>query len=130
MKTLTPGICASVLAFTLLSSAGCTDDDDIHATLTVRNNSDFVIEQLYLTDVNSSNWGPNLLSGAPLHPAEDFTLGVECGFYDARLVDEAGVECTLHDLDLCLNDATWLLTNNTCDAFSHAARERAAAGTQ
>jgi hypothetical protein len=128
MKTL--GICASMLAFTLLSSTGCTDDDHVTATLTVRNNSDFEIQQLYLTDVNSSNWGPNLLSGAPLVPAESITLGVDCGFYDARLVDEAGVECTLHDLDLCLDNATWILTNSTCDAFSHAAAERAAASTR
>lgn len=119
-----------MLAFTLLSSAGCTDDNNGTATLTVRNNSDFAIEQLYLTDVNSLNWGSNLLSGAPLLPAESLTLGVDCGFYDARLVDEALVECVLHDLDLCINNATWILTNSTCDAFSHAAAERAAASTR
>ena len=98
---------------------GCTDDGTgiADATIEVSNESDFVIEELYLTDVNSSSWGANLLGGDGLFPDESIVLGVDCGFYDALLVDEEGVDCELNDLDLCLNDALWVINNNTCSVF-------------
>ncbi|MDQ3367089.1 MAG: hypothetical protein M3680_16820 [Myxococcota bacterium] len=58
-----------------------------------------------------------------LLPDEELVLGVDCGFYDALLVDEDGVDCELRDLDLCLNEATWVIRNNTCDVFN-AAKQR------
>jgi len=100
-------------------------EDSPDAALVVDNQSDFVIEELYLTDVNSSSWGPNLLFGDVLLPDETVTLSVDCGFYDALLVDEDGVDCELHDLDLCLNEAVWVIRNNTCSVFGAAAKERA-----
>lgn len=106
-------------------ATGCTSDGEVDASLTVVNDSDFVIEEIYLTDVNGSSWGANLLSGDALFPDEQLTLGVDCGTYDALLVDEDGEECEIHDLDLCLNDATWLIRNTTCDAFERKAQERA-----
>ncbi|MDB4961755.1 MAG: hypothetical protein JWP01_1754 [Myxococcales bacterium] len=114
--------CASLAAFT-----GCTTDDGFvaDASLRVVNNSDFVIEQIYLTDTGSSTWGPNLLGGDVLFPDEELLLGVNCDFYDALLVDEDGVECEINDIDLCLNDATWSIRNNTCTVFGVAAKERA-----
>jgi hypothetical protein len=93
---------ASALAVALVLGAGCTTAD---ASLHVVNNSDFVIEELYLTDVGSRDWGPNLLGSRPLVPGEDLIIDVECGYYDALLIDEDGVDCELHDLDLCLNEA-------------------------
>jgi hypothetical protein len=92
----------------------------------VSNDSDFTIVELYLTDVDSSSWGANLLSGDELRPGEDLTLGVDCGFYDALLVDEDDVDCELHDLDLCLNDADWIIRNNTCTVFGARKAEREA----
>jgi hypothetical protein len=129
MKNL--GLSASVLA-ALTLAAGCGDGGGgggPDATLMVINESDFVIEEIYLTEIDNPVWGPNLLRGDVLFPDEALTLGVDCGFYDALLVDEDGVECTLYDLDLCLNDADWYIYNNTCVAFEAArkAREQAAA---
>ncbi len=96
------------------------------SSLVVDNQSDFVIEELYLTPNYSGTWGPNLLRGDVLFPDENLTLGVDCGFYDALVVDEDGVDCQLNDLDLCLNDAVWVIRNNTCSVFGAAAKERAA----
>jgi hypothetical protein len=133
MKNL--ALCASLLA-TLSFSAGCDDDDDfdddVEATLTVINESDFVIVELYLTDVGSPTWGRNLVAGDPLDPDEEIVLGVKCDFYDALLVDEEGVECELEGIDLCLNDATWYIYNDTCVAFEAAlqARKQAAAAAE
>lgn len=120
---------ASLLA--ALSVAGACSDDgviiDDDATLTVINESDFVIEEIYLTPVDNPDWGRNLLGSDPLFPDERLTLGVDCGFYDALLIDEDGVECKLDAIDLCLNDADWFIYNDTCVAFEAARKAREAA---
>jgi hypothetical protein len=95
------------------------------ASLTVVNDSDFVIYEIYLTEVDNPDWGPNLLRGDVLFPDEEFVLGVPCDFYDALLVDEEGVDCEIHDIDLCLNDAVWVIRNNTCTIFEAEAKKRA-----
>ena len=125
MKNLV--LTASVLA-ALALGAGCTTDDGgvVDASLTVVNRSDFAIEQLYLTDSSSRGWGGDLLWNDILLPGEELTLGVDCGFYDALLIDEDGVRCELYDLDLYFNDATWFIYNNTCEAFEAALKARQA----
>jgi hypothetical protein len=114
-------------------ATGCSDDDDddfVDATLLVVNESDFAIVEIFLTEVGNPDWGPNLLRGDVLLPGEDFLLGVDCDFYDALLVDEDGVECEVLDIDLCLNDANWIVTNNTCAIFGAKAKERALQASQ
>ena len=101
-----------------LSLAACASDDGtVDATLLVVNDSDYVITDIYLTEIDNPDWGPNRLRGDVLLPGEELLLGVQCDFYDALLVDEDGVECELFDLDLCLNDADWVIRNNTCSVF-------------
>ncbi len=116
---LTTRFLAPALLVAASLGAGCAIQGDgvADATLEVANDSDFVIEELYLTDVDSNSWGANLLRGDVLFPDESFVLAVDCGFYDALLVDEDGVQCELRDLDLCLNDALWVINNNTCSVF-------------
>jgi hypothetical protein len=131
---------ASVFAVvTSVAAVGCTDDNgDVvidpgpDSSLRVQNQSDFSIVELRVTSVGSSTWGPNLLGNDDLRPDESITLGVVCDRYDALLVDEDGVDCEVHDLDLCLNDATWVIHNNTCSVFgaAKAAREAAAAAAK
>jgi hypothetical protein len=117
------------LAVAALSLAACGGDDSTvvigGSSLVIDNQSDFVIEEVFLTSVDSTDWGPNRLRGDVLFPGETLTLGVGCGFFDALLVDEEGVDCELHDLDLCLNDAVWVIRNNTCTVFGAAAKKRA-----
>ena len=100
--------------------AGCSSDDNSgsDATLSVHNESDFQIVELHVTAVGNSDWGPNLLGNNPLDPGDQITLGVNCGTYDALLIDEAGVDCQLQSKDLCLNDADWVIQNDTCTVFS------------
>jgi hypothetical protein len=123
----TTALCASLLAAAAASfAAGCTTDDGgpADASLTVINNSDFVIEEIYLTDVDARGWGANFLGGDALFPGEELILDVDCGLYDALLIDEDGVECELEAIDLCFNDATWHIYNNTCVAFEAALKAR------
>ncbi len=128
----------TLLAGTLGFASGCVIDSGEDATLTVFNESDFVIEELYLAEVGTRSYGPNQLCFGEnveglcsdpddaLFPDETITLGVDCDFYDALVIDEDGVQCEVFDLDLCLNDAEWVIRNNTCAVFEAAARERAA----
>lgn len=125
---LTHRLLAPALAACAALSA-CTDDDDVfidEASLLVVNESDFVIEEIYIAEVNDPTFGPNLLRGDVLFPGEQFLLGVSCGFFDVLIVDEAGVECTIGAIDLCLNDATFVINNDTCTVFEAEARRRAA----
>ena len=114
---------AAVLAFSSLAT-GCivhTDDgEDVDdSTLLVVNDSDFIIDVLNLVDVGADTWGRNYVGADGLYPGEDILLvDIECDYYDARLIDETGAECELFDVDLCFDDATWYITNNTCDVFA------------
>jgi len=106
---------------TLAAAPGClivTDDDDA-ATLEVSNESDFAITDIYLTEVDNRDWGPNLIAGDVLLPDESIVLvDINCDYYDAQLIDEDDVACEIYNVDLCLNDAVWVVRNNTCAVWT------------
>ena len=109
-----PFVAALGLAGACTTTTTIDPDPIPDATLTVVNNSDYAIAELYLTSSADLGWGSNQLRGDFLFPDEQITLSVSCDYYDALLVDEDGAECQLDDVDLCLNDATWVIRNNTC----------------
>jgi len=127
MKTLGYFACVAA-ALGSIAVAGCTSDSGPDASLNVRNHSDFVITEIHVTTVGSTDWGPNLLRGDALFPDETLTIDVSCDTYDALLIDEDGVQCQIHRLDLCFSTADWVIENNTCTTFgaARAAREAAA----
>lgn len=124
-------LCAALASVALAACDGdaevIVDDPGPDASLTVTNNSDFAIVEIRVTEVDNSSWGDNLLRGDTLEPGEQLTLNADCGTYDALLVDEDGVDCELHSVDLCLNDADWVIGNNTCAVFGAARAQREAA---
>jgi hypothetical protein len=125
MKNL--ALCASLLAAAAASFAtGCTTDEEgpADATLTVVNQSNFAIVELYLTADNARGWGANYLSGDVMYPGDELVLEVDCGYYDALLIDDDNVRCELESINLCLNDATWYIRDNTCVAFEAALQAR------
>jgi hypothetical protein len=111
----------SVLALSSVLT-GCivhTDEDADDSTLLVVNRSDYAIFELNLVDVGSGTWGRNYVGAEGLYPDEDILLvDIECDYYDARLIDEDDNVCEIYDIDLCFDDATWRITNNTCDIFA------------
>ena len=100
----------------------CGDDDEAsESTLLVVNDSDFAIDELFITDVDASGWGPDLLADNDLEPGEQILVtDIQCDVYDVLLIDEEGVECQLLGLDLCFDDATWVIDNDTCVIFDAA----------
>jgi hypothetical protein len=103
----------------LLLASGCIIvDEDIadrpsDASLTIENQSDFAISEIRVTEVDNPSWGPNLTGGALLYPGESLTVLVDCDLYDVLVVDVDGFGCELLDLELCFDDAVWVITNRT-----------------
>lgn len=90
------------------------------------NDSDFVIEEIYVTEVDNDDWGPNLIPEA-LFPDEEVEITLDCDVYAALLIDEDGVECEIRSIDLCFDDALWHVRNNTCAVWDVAKKAREAA---
>jgi hypothetical protein len=100
---------------------GCDDDDDdvvvIGEEISVVNSSDFEIDELHLATLDSPTWGDNLLGNDALDPGDAVVLDVPCGTFDVLLVGDNDVECMLSAIDLCLNNSTFVINNDTCAVF-------------
>lgn len=112
-----------VLAITAtVAPAGCivvTDDAD--SSLEITNRSSYVLTEIRVAAVDAPTWGPDLLGGDVLYPDESLIVALDCGDYDALVVDELGAECVLSNLYLCYDDAEWVITDSAlaeCDQFA------------
>ena len=113
----------ALIAFVLLLGTSClvVDDDPVivdrgeDSSLTIENESNFALAEIRVTRDTSSSWGPNILAGDILLPGESLTVLLDCDVYDALVVDEDGFGCELLGLDLCFDDAVWVITNRTLD---------------
>src|SRR5688572_26666224 len=95
------------------------------SSIEVTNHSDFEIHEMYITPVASPSWGANLLDTV-LMPGESAFVGIDCGTYDAMLVDETGAVCEVSSVDLCHDNADWIITNRSCELFQLRAAAAAA----
>jgi hypothetical protein len=103
------------LALCLATSACVITDAD--SSLEVSNRSDFEIHELYVTPSASPSWGSDLLGRDVLFPGESMFVALDCDTYDALIVDETGAVCEVFELDLCFDDAAWIIRNTTCAVF-------------
>lgn len=113
------------IALLLTTATGCVVADGDSA-LFVANDSDFEIHEMYVTPIESPTWGPNLLRGSILLPGDSMELAVDCGTYDALLIDETGAACEVSTIDLCFDTADWIITNRSCAVFEARAAAMAA----
>jgi hypothetical protein len=102
-----------ILALALTSCIITTDGGD--ASITVLNDSDYVLVDIRVSPVGAASWGPNLLRGDALFPGEELTVVLDCDYYDVLVEDELGATCVLADLDLCFSDDLWVIRNSTLD---------------
>jgi len=112
-------ILASLAVVSGLAS-GCVINTTDDSSLLVSNESSFEIHELYVTNVNSPSWGSNLLRGDILFPGESTYVSLDCGTYDAMLIDETGSDCEVSSIHLCFDDADWIIRNNSCPVFKAA----------
>lgn len=98
-------LCA--LAFTIPSAAVAKN-----ATVTVANQSEWVIAQFFLAPTETDEWGPDQLGESVIGKGESFKLtDIPCNTYDVRLVDEDEDECIVEAVDICGGKGTWTITS-------------------
>lgn len=101
---------AFVCVFALGTAAGCVAED---STLTIDNASSYALHSLHIVPIDAFDWGPDLLGGDVLLPDESITIGLDCDTYDALVSDDGGATCELRGLDLCFDDAIWVIDDFT-----------------
>jgi hypothetical protein len=111
-----------------LSACVVTTTDDLDSSLFVSNDSSFEIHEMYVAEIDSPTWGPNLLDRSILFPGEQMELALDCNTYDALLIDETGASCEIQNVDLCGGTADWIITNRSCQVFEARAAAMAAGG--
>jgi hypothetical protein len=63
-------------------------------SLSIKNNSNFTILELYVSRSGRDYWGPNYLGNNPLRPSQTFRLpNLTPGRYDLKLIDHDGYAC-------------------------------------
>src|SRR5262245_18749116 len=104
------------------SSVSTGGESILDSTVTIANQSNFAIYQMFMSSTADPAWGPDQLGRDVLLPGETFTLSnIPCDSYDVRLVDEDGDECVLQDVDICVQDDVWVIDNASlavCQIFS------------
>lgn len=93
---------------------GCVISDDNDSSITVINDSTFVIEELWIYE---DGFEPDFefLGGDPLFEGDSITVEVDCGVYNVEVVasDEFGeFDCRLEGIDVCLSDDGWAITDD------------------
>jgi hypothetical protein len=108
----------------LTVGSGVAAADRTDATITIVNDSDWAIHQLYLSPTSRSEWGPDRLGGGTILPnGGTFLLhDVPCRSYDVKLVDADGAPCIVGAVNLCADDDVWHVTTDRllrCEGFGH-----------
>lgn len=111
MRTLPSSLLALALA---TAATGCVASDG-GSDFTVSNRSSYFLNEIHLAPIDSTTWGPDLLPG-DLAPGEDLIItSIACDTYDVLVVDETGVDCELHNVDLCFDSDNWVIDDVTLD---------------
>lgn len=105
-------ICVAILAFAslpLLSTARTPT-----TSVTIVNNSNKEIRNVYLSHVNVDDWSNNQLGNATILPSQSFTLNnVACNQQQVKVIAEDQDGCFLSTVVSCGSSATWTITNET-----------------
>ncbi|HWM85870.1 MAG TPA: hypothetical protein VNO33_08525, partial [Kofleriaceae bacterium] len=62
----------------MLAAPGCIIVSDDESTLTIENDSDFFLDEIYLAPVGTSDYGGNLAPSDGLGPDEVLEIDAEC----------------------------------------------------
>jgi uncharacterized protein (DUF779 family) len=83
------------------------------AAVVIKNDSLWEIHQLFISSVETEEWGPDQLGQHVIESGGGrFTLtGIPCGAYDVQLVDEDGDACIIGDVPLCAAKGNWVISD-------------------
>jgi hypothetical protein len=110
---------AALLACSLFSLPALAEHE---ATVEIRNDSQWSIFNLYLSSVDTEEWGPDQLGEEAIAAGGGtFTLSdIPCDAYDVKLVDEDGDECIVNAIALCADKGKWVITDEPLLACQNA----------
>ncbi len=109
MRSVTSALLLALTA-SLVACGSDSADDVGDSTLTIANESSYTFDSIYLSPVDEITWGPDLLGADLLDPGESVEISnLVCDIFDIRIVDEDGDECIVTDVDLCFDDAIWVI---------------------
>ncbi len=96
------------LLFAVMTT-GCFVTSEEDSTLTVSNESSYVITQLHIAPIGFEPFDePNELF-SPLFPDEAVTFALDCGTYDLGFVDDEDVKCYVDGIRLCFEDGLFVI---------------------
>ncbi len=110
-RTLALGLAAfAVAGFTM---PGAPDGE---ATVTLSNESDFDITEVYVSTCDDEEWNEDMLEDDLLEPGEEAEITVEAGCWDFKAI-AADEEIEHYDIDLeDGEEADWTITDATDDS--------------
>jgi hypothetical protein len=81
--------------------------------ITITNNSSLEIKHLYLSPVDSEDWGPDQLNGSVINAGQSYTLNIAtCTDSSIKLISEDQNGCFLRHTVACSGDAAWTISNS------------------
>lgn len=92
-------LCSSLaLLFTAASASALS--------LSIKNESDWEIHELYFQETSSDEWGPDQLGKDVIKKGDTFTLTkIDKGKYDMKIVDEDGDSCEVPNVDFTASES-------------------------
>jgi hypothetical protein len=103
-----------ILGVALFVLAALSSARTLTTSVNIVNNSSKEIRNVYLSHVNSDDWGFNQLGNATIPPGQSFTLGnVACDQQQVKVIAENQDGCFLSTVVACGDSATWTITNTT-----------------
>jgi len=85
----------------------------VTANITVVNNSNWQVRNLYLSPPDSDAWGPEQLNGTALGTGQSVTLSnVSCDQANIKIIAEDMDGCFISKVTACSGDSTATITND------------------
>jgi hypothetical protein len=81
----------------------------VAAVIEVLNDSGRIIEHFQVSPVSTEQWGPDWLGNKVIPPGYKFTMEINPGYYDLRVVAKDGATCVIRNAGL-EGKEVWTLT--------------------
>ena len=106
-------LAAAALALAATAQPAVAKGKKSNATVTIVNESNWDIHELYLSSVDDGDWGPDQLGAFDIieSGASWQIRNIPCDRYDVKLVDEDQDECIVGDVAICGASDTWVVTD-------------------
>jgi hypothetical protein len=99
-------ILGALLSLPLLTSASAN-----LASLTIVNNSNWEINNIFLSPVDRDDWGADQLEGGVISPGASHTLNLSCDQGTIKVITEDANGCFLSQVVDCAG-GSWTITND------------------